>query len=347
MRSNPLRISDLLAISIQIQETSKRSYHRIMAISQGSTRMRKSYAAISLLDDIHQKITLGVWLNIARIRRISIRHLPPDIGTYPILIQLLLGKEIIKRNLTSQLRALDRASHLIELSVQVALIDILLHPSRVVEKFLHHSAIAGMLLGKLLLCHLHTHAVLQAIQVSISLIHIVHIMLAGIMEDMELRIHAKHLMQAILHREDAADHHRASCLDIRITGKDFRKSFHHSLGNTLMLESSQRGQLTITSLRLFTNQLHLSQCFLTLGSQLTFLLRLQQGEIRYIIRLLANHIAGAMTAIVAQIERLIALRRRSQLFLRSPISHIVTARERNVSLEVLQRTLSRQWHRKC
>ena len=78
-----------------------------------------------------------------------------------------------------------------------------------------------------------------------------------------------------------------------------------------MLESSQRSQLAITSLCLFTNQLHLSQCFLTLGSQLTFLLRLQQREIRHIIRLLANHIAGAMTAIVAQIERLISLRRRS------------------------------------
>ena len=114
-----------------------------------------------------------------------------------------------------------------------------------------------------------------------------------------------------------------------------------------MLESSQRSQLAITSLCLFTNQLHLSQCFLTLGSQLTFLFRLQQGEIRNIIRLLANHIAGAMTAIVAQIERLIALRRRSQLLLRSAISHIVTTRKRNVSLEILQRTLSRQWHRKC
>ena len=199
LRRNSLWIPDLLAISIQIQEASKRSNHRIMTISQGSTRMRKSYAAISLLDDIHQKITLGIWLNIARIRRIAIRHLPPDIGTYPILIQLLLSKEIIKRNLTSQLSTLDRASHLIKLSVQVALVDILLHPSRIIEKFLHHSAIAGMLLGKLLLHHLSAHRILQAIQVSISLIHIVHIMLAGIVEDMKLRIHAEHLLQAILH----------------------------------------------------------------------------------------------------------------------------------------------------
>ena len=191
--------SDFLAISIQIQEASKRSNHRIMTISQGSTRMRKSYAAISLLDDIHQKITLGIWLNIARIRRIAIRHLPPDIGTYPILIQLLLSKEIIKRNLASQLSTLYRASHLIKLSIQVALVDILLHPSRIIEKFLHHSAIAGMLLGKLLLHHLSAHRILQAIQVSISLIHIVHIMLAGIVEDMKLRIHAKHLLQTILH----------------------------------------------------------------------------------------------------------------------------------------------------
>jgi hypothetical protein len=106
--------------------------------------------------------------------------------------------EDFKRNLASQLCTLDRASHLIKLSVQVALVDILLHPSRVIEKFLHHSAIVNVLLGKLLLHHLDAHAIFQAIQVSVSLIHIVHIMLAGIMEDVELRIHAKQLMQAIL-----------------------------------------------------------------------------------------------------------------------------------------------------
>ena len=58
---------------------------------------------------------------------------------------------------------------------------------------------AGMLLGKLLLHHLSAHRILQAIQVSISLIHIVHIMLAGIVEDMKLRIHTEHLLQTILH----------------------------------------------------------------------------------------------------------------------------------------------------
>ena len=107
LRSNLLRILNLLAISIQIQQTGKRSNHCIVSISQGSTRMRKSDATICLLDDIPQEIALGEWLHIARIRRVAVSHLPPDVGIQPVLIQFLLRKEVIERNLASQFRALD------------------------------------------------------------------------------------------------------------------------------------------------------------------------------------------------------------------------------------------------
>ena len=191
-------------------------------------------------------------------------------------------------------------------SVQVTLVDILLHPGRVVEQFLYHTAIANVLLCKFLLCHLDTHAMLQAIQVSVALVHIIHIMLAGIMEDMKFRIDTQHLLQTILHREDASDYQSTSGLDIRITGKNLRKSLHHSSGNTLMLESSERSQFTIASLRLLTNHLHLSQRFLALSCQFALLLRFEQREIRHIISLLAYHIAGPMPPIMAQIESLAA-----------------------------------------
>ena len=73
----------------------------------------------------------------------------------------------------------------------------------------------------------------------------------------------------------------------------------------------------------------------------------EQREIRHIISLLANHIAGTMPAIMAQIERLITFRSRSQLLLRTTISYIVTTRKRNIPLEILLRSLCCQRHRQC
>ena len=172
-------------------------------------------------------------------------------------------------------------------------------------------------------------------------------MLAGIMEDMKFRIDTKHLLQTVLHREDASDYQSTSGFDIRITGKNLRESLHHSSGDTLMLESSERSQFAIAPLRLLTNHLHLSQRFLALSCQFALLLRFEQREIRHIISLLANHIAGTMPAIMAQIEWFITFRCRSQLLLRTTISYIVTTRERNIPLEILLRSLCCQRHRQC
>ena len=69
--------------------------------------MRQGDAAICLLDDVSQEIALGERLHIARIRRVAVSHLPPDVGIQPVLIQFLLRKEVIERNLASQFRALD------------------------------------------------------------------------------------------------------------------------------------------------------------------------------------------------------------------------------------------------
>ena len=52
--------------------------------------MRQGDAAIRLLNDVSQEITLGEWLHIARIRRVAVSHLPPDVGIQPVLIQFLL-----------------------------------------------------------------------------------------------------------------------------------------------------------------------------------------------------------------------------------------------------------------
>ena len=111
------------------------------------------------------------------------------------------------------------------------------------------------------------------------------------MEDIELRIHAKHLLQTVFHRENASDNNGTSRLDIGFTCKNLRESLHHSLGNSLMLDSSERRQFAIPTLSIITYQFNFFQCFLTLGSQFTLLLRLEQREVRHIVGLISYHIA--------------------------------------------------------
>ena len=111
-----------------------------------------------------------------------------------------------------------------------------------------------------------------------------------------------------------------------------------------MLKCSERSQLAVASSCLLAKQFHLYQCLFALGRELALLLRLQQSKVRHVIRLLANHIAGTMATIVAQIEGLISLGRRSKFLLRATIGHIVTTRERDVSLEILLRSLRCRWY---
>ena len=75
--------------------------------------MLEGDAAVSLLDNVHQKVALRERLNIARIGRIAEAHLPPGVGGNPILIQFFLVEEIIQRDLAPQLRALDGTGHLV------------------------------------------------------------------------------------------------------------------------------------------------------------------------------------------------------------------------------------------
>ena len=69
---NILWVLDKRTITIQVEQTGKRSHHRIMTISQRSTRMLESDATVSLLDDISQEIALRIRLFGTSIRRISV-----------------------------------------------------------------------------------------------------------------------------------------------------------------------------------------------------------------------------------------------------------------------------------
>ena len=199
-----------------------------------------------------------------------------------------------------------------------------------------------MLSPKILLHHIPAHAILQAVEPSVVLVHVIHVVIAGIMEDVELGIDAQHLLQAVLHGEDTANHHRASCLDVCIAREYLGKSLHHSPCDALVLDGTQGCQLPIAPLGFISQQSHFPERLFALGSKFAFLLRTEQSTVRHVVGRLAYHVAGAMPAIVAQIEGFVALGGRSHLLLRTAIGHIVACRERGVAAEILLWCLRRQ-----
>ena len=64
---NLLRILDFLTITIQVEETSERSHHRVMTIAQGRSWMRKRNATVCLLDNVTQEIALRIRLYMTHV----------------------------------------------------------------------------------------------------------------------------------------------------------------------------------------------------------------------------------------------------------------------------------------
>ena len=70
-------------------------------------------------------------------------------------------------------------------------------------------------------------------------------MLTGVVPHLKERIHAKQGMEGILHREDAAYHHRALGVDVGGALKHPGESLNHPAGYALMLLRSAERQLAM------------------------------------------------------------------------------------------------------
>ena len=170
------------------------------------------------------------------------------------MVDFLLVEEVIERHLAAKLRSLYRSRHLEQLPVEVTLVYILSHPCRVAEDLPHQSVIAVVFPAEFVLDHLPAHTILQTVEVTVILVHVVHVVVTGVMEHMELGVDAQHLLQGVFHGEDAAYHHRTPCLYVCIPGEYLREPFHHSLCDALVLQGSKGSKLAVPSPGILTYQ---------------------------------------------------------------------------------------------
>ena len=69
-------------------------------------------------------------------------------------------------------------------------------------------------------------------------VHVPHVMVGGIMTDVEQRIHEQQLLQLVLHAKDTADDHRALGIDVGGTFEHLWKTLEHSTGYLSMLQAT-------------------------------------------------------------------------------------------------------------
>ena len=73
----------------------------------------------------------------------------------------------------------------------------------------------------------------------VALVHIIHIVIAGVMTNLQFWVHHKHLLQSVLHTKNATDNNSTLCINICLTLENLREILKHALCYSLVLLSTQ------------------------------------------------------------------------------------------------------------
>ena len=122
-------------------------------------------------------------------------------------------------------------------------------------------------------------------------VHVPHIVLAGIVTNVELRVHGFELLKRIFHREYTTNHDGRLSIHSNITLENFRETLVHSLGNTTMLLSATKSQFSIALPSLVLYSLYLRESLFALCCQHALFLSFQQHVVRTLVVVSANKIA--------------------------------------------------------
>ena len=104
------------------------------------SRLFQLDATISVVDDFPQQVPLTIGLLATTRRTEATVDIPPSIALLPMVIQLVVGKQIVKRYLQGKTGALQVTGKLEETMVEFSSIDVLADIGRIVEQRLHQPA---------------------------------------------------------------------------------------------------------------------------------------------------------------------------------------------------------------
>ena len=78
------------------------------------------------------------------------------------------------------------------------------------------------------------------IKSSIALVHIIHVVIAGIMTNLKFRVHNEQLLEGVLHTKDTTNNNSTLGIDISLSLENLREILNHTLSYSLVLLSTQK-----------------------------------------------------------------------------------------------------------
>ena len=309
-----------------------------MAVAQRGTGVGQSYAAVGLGYNLVEQIALREGLVAAIDGAGAIGEIPEGIVAEPVLVEFLVGEDVVERELVAQLGTLYIACQLEESVCQFVSFS-LVEPVGVAEEQTQHVAVVTVATLEAVEQLLGATRHLLLVEHLVVLVHVVHVVVAGVVGDVELGVDAHQLLQRVLHRQDAAYHHGALGVYIGLALKHLGKPLPHPSGYLAVLLGSALGELAVAVHGFLSYACHLVEHLTSLGGKLAQTVGAHEGKIGTVVVGSTYKVTRAVASIMTQIERLVSLGRGGKPALRTGVSQIATGRYAGVLLDFLTRVL--------
>ena len=128
-----LQVTSGVAVVIEFEETYQWHDDNLMAIAQMDTGSFQLNAAVGLFDDAVQQVALGIGLYATTEWRSAVSNIPPGTDLSPVVVEFIVSKQVVERQLVAHLSALNVAGQLEQRIVQLVGIDMLADVGRIVK----------------------------------------------------------------------------------------------------------------------------------------------------------------------------------------------------------------------
>ena len=155
-------------------------------------------------------------------------------------------------------------------------------------------------------------------------------MIAGVILNLQFRVHRLQLQTLGHHRKDATNNNGGACIHCYRPLKYFREAFIHSFCNSPVLACSQRCQISIAVFCQSGKAVYHTERLLSQFGKYSVFIGFAQYFQRLLIVIRINPITRSMTSIMTQIKWLISFRGNSHYEMRFGIGTMVSCRTMNI-----------------
>ena len=294
--------------------------------------------AVGILDEVPEQVGLHVIDAALCERRLGRVGVPIGVVIAPHAVDVVGTEDVVQVHILELVVTLHVADHLHQVEHHGAgIIDAVTREFLVIEQFFQHALGVEPLIEAFFA--FLGHGSPQFSGYTVAVVHVVHGRLAGIGGDFQPRIERGEHIDLVLHRQDAADDHSRAGYHGSAVLEHLREVLEHAAGDALVLLGADVAELAQTAL---AGLMHLPQHvehFLAAAGEFAVAFALLEHLQGIGVFFLLNEPATAVTAVVVDEKRLVAVRRRRQGWKsRRGVGLVVVGAQFGVCLEILAHT---------